>query len=105
VYWAGSSAAAPVDAVAVPSPGSARLAAVAAQNSAPVGKGVLGGGQQVTAPASVGSAFLTSSQIASVAALLGIKDDKVRTMTVADVSAYTQESGGSVAEVTRTMNT
>jgi hypothetical protein len=104
VYWTGSDAEAPAGAIAVPSAGSARLAAIAEQNSAAVGRGVLGGGPQVAAPASVGSAFLTSSQIAGVAALLGIKDDKVKSMTVADVSKYTQESGGSVAEVTRTIN-
>jgi hypothetical protein len=105
VYWTGSDAEAPAGAVAVPSPGSARLAAIAEQNSAPVGSGVLGGGPQVTAPASVGTCLLTSSQIAGVAALLGIKDDKVKSMTGADVSQYTQQSGGSVAEVTRTINT
>jgi hypothetical protein len=105
VFWAGEDAPVPPSALAVPSPGSARMAAVAGQNSAAVGHGVLGTPRQVTAPSSVGSALLSASQVAGVAKLLGIKNDQVETMTVADVSTYTQESGGSVAQVTRTINT
>jgi hypothetical protein len=104
VFWPGSDAQVPPGLVAVPSPGSARLASAAGQNSKATG-GVLGGGTRVTAPASVGTAFLSASQIASVASLLGIKSDKVQSMSVDDLSTYTQQSGGSVAEVTRTINT
>ena len=69
---------------------------------------MLGGGRQVAAtptPAPVASGWLSVSQIASVAALLGVKSDKVQSMTPNDLSQYTQASGGSVAEVTRTINT
>jgi hypothetical protein len=110
VFWAGDDAAAPAGSVAVPSPGSARLAAAAAHNSAPVASSFLGGRPtpvpiaSVTAPASIGSAFLSTSQIASIAALLGIKNDQVQSMTLEEMSQYTQQSGSSVAEVTRTIN-
>jgi hypothetical protein len=114
VFWPGMDTLVPSGAVAIPSPGSARLAAAAQQNSTVARPGVLGGARPVAtatpvtpvkAPASVVSAWLSTSQIAGVAALLGIKDDQVQSMTADDLSQYTQQSGGSVAEVTRTINT
>jgi hypothetical protein len=110
VFWTGADAAVPAGAIAMPSPGSAKLAAAAAQNSNPAAAaGVLASAQKkptvAPAPSGVGSAWLSTSQIAGIASLLGIKDEQVQSMTKDDLSQYTQQSGGSVADVTRSINT
>jgi hypothetical protein len=105
VFWSGQEAQAPSAAVAIPSPGSARLAGVARQNSTVAVTGVLGSGRKPTAaPAPKESSWLTTIQIGRVAALLGIKNEQVESMTAADLSLFTQQSQGSVAEVTRSIN-
>ena len=48
--------------------------------------------------------WLSAIQIGRVATLLGVKNEEVESMTAADLSLFTQRSQGSVAQVTRSIN-
>jgi hypothetical protein len=104
VFWSGAEAQVPTAALAIPSPGSARLAGIARQNSTIAVSGVLGSGRKPTAPTPKENSWLSTIQIGRVAALLGIKNEEVESMTAADLSQYTQQSHSSLAEVTRSIN-
>jgi len=104
VFWSGSDTQVPSAALAIPSPGSARLAGVALQNSTIAVARVLGSGRKPTAAPPRESSWLSAIQIGRVATLLGIKNEQVESMTAADLSEYTQQSQGSVAQVTRSIN-
>jgi hypothetical protein len=102
-YWTGDDTAPPAWAVAIPSPGSARLAAVAARNSAPpartVGRAVSPAADRL---AGEGSVLLTQTQLSPVADQLGVKDDQP--ITVDEVALAIKASGSSMTDVTRAIN-
>jgi hypothetical protein len=102
-YWAGDEAAPPAWAVAIPSPGSARLVDAAARNSAPPARSV---GRAAPAVADrlagEGSMLLTQTQLSPVADRLGVRDDQP--ITVDEVALAIKSSGSSMAEVTRAIN-
>jgi hypothetical protein len=104
VFWSGNSPEIPSGTVAIPSPGSARMEAMREQNSAPAGTSLLGGGRRTPVP-TTGGTLLTKTQIGRIAALVGISDEKLQTMTLDDLSQYFQKSGGSVSQMARSMNT
>jgi hypothetical protein len=104
VFWSGGDTQVPATALAIPSPGSARLAGIALQNSTIAVASVLGGGHKPAAAPPKESSWLSTIQIGRVATLLGIKNEQVESMTAADLSLYTQQSQGSVAQVTRSIN-
>jgi hypothetical protein len=103
VFWSGTETEVPSAALAIPSPGSARLAGVALQNSTIAVAKVLGSAKPAAA-APKESSWLSAIQIGRVATLLGIKNEQVESMTAADLSYFTQQSQGSVAQVTRSIN-
>jgi hypothetical protein len=102
VFWSGRDGSPmPADAVAIPSPGAARLAQAAEQNSRPPGVRPLIGTGPGPIVTSVPSLRVPETEIGPVGRFLGVSDQRVQSMTLADVVALTVGSGRSMGEAAR----